>query len=362
MNQDNKPIKYMLIRNLLFDPENPRLPSHIDGSNEIEVINWMLKDATLLELMAAIGNQGYFPGEPILVVPYNENFIVVEGNRRLAAVKLLSDPSISKIKERSVKQISKESDHHPEKLPTLVFDNRDEILNYLGYRHVTGIKSWGPLSKAKYLDQLYNREPDGSLEEKLRSIARVIGSRSDYVGRLLTGLKLYRIIEDHDFYNIENLNEESFDFSKITTAVNYTNIADYLDLVSGQDPSFEEIDQNHLEKLTRWIFEEDENRDTRVGDIRNLRKLSEIVKNPKALRAFESGKKIDVAFNQTGAPADIYRNSIVDIIENLKEAQNYASFVEDPTQGDIENLKEINQLARSIHSILREAQREDFEL
>ncbi len=40
--------------------------------------------------MLSIGQQGYFPGEPLLAVKSNGNYIVVEGNRRLAAVKLLN--------------------------------------------------------------------------------------------------------------------------------------------------------------------------------------------------------------------------------------------------------------------------------
>jgi hypothetical protein len=87
------------IENLRFDPDNPRLPSSVDGHKESEVLKWMLESATLPELMAAIGEQGYFVGEPLLVVPANKSkgnvYKVIEGNRRLAAVMLLHDPKLA---------------------------------------------------------------------------------------------------------------------------------------------------------------------------------------------------------------------------------------------------------------------------
>jgi hypothetical protein len=39
-------------------------------------------------------------------------------------------------------------------LPCIIFDRKEQIMQYLGYRHVTGIKSWSVASKAKYLYSL----------------------------------------------------------------------------------------------------------------------------------------------------------------------------------------------------------------
>src|ERR1700730_12102676 len=97
MPNNNKSIQYLPIDDLLFDPKNPRFPFTLDGDNEEEVMEWMLKDATIVELMGSIGVKGYFPGEPLLVVPSkkSDKFYVVEGNRRLCAVKLLNKPHLA---------------------------------------------------------------------------------------------------------------------------------------------------------------------------------------------------------------------------------------------------------------------------
>ncbi len=48
MAASGKKIELKQIEDLIFDSNNPRLPSTIDKTNEKEVTEWMLKDATLL--------------------------------------------------------------------------------------------------------------------------------------------------------------------------------------------------------------------------------------------------------------------------------------------------------------------------
>ena len=92
-------IDFLNIEDLIYDPKNPRLPSSlVKGDNEKDVINWMLSDAAILELMGSIGEKGFFPAEPLLVVKSAEKegkYIVVEGNRRLTAAKLLKHPELA---------------------------------------------------------------------------------------------------------------------------------------------------------------------------------------------------------------------------------------------------------------------------
>ncbi len=89
-------VPYVTIDKLLFDPENPRLPSNLKGRGEADMLEWLLRDASILDLMRAIGERDYFSGEPLLVVSKsskNGYFVVVEGNRRLCAVDFLTNPN-----------------------------------------------------------------------------------------------------------------------------------------------------------------------------------------------------------------------------------------------------------------------------
>lgn len=186
-NSKNPPQSYtgfeeIPIDKLRFDPKNPRLPRTINGHDTNAVLKWMLKDASIIELMIAIGEKGYFPGEPILVTESNVNGIydVIEGNRRLCAVKLLSDPRLAPTRRSSIETVSQEAKFKPQKLPSIIYEDRNDILAYLGYKHITGVKEWDSLAKARYLKELRDAVAHLKPEEQFKSLARGIGSRADH--------------------------------------------------------------------------------------------------------------------------------------------------------------------------------------
>lgn len=49
------------------------------------------------------------------------------------------------------------SKNAPSVAPCIIYDNEADIIDYLGYRHITGVKDWGALEKARYLDRLYDQ-------------------------------------------------------------------------------------------------------------------------------------------------------------------------------------------------------------
>ncbi|MFO1003465.1 MAG: ParB N-terminal domain-containing protein [Planctomycetaceae bacterium] len=98
-------LKQLPLGKLFLDDQNPRLPSQLKGAAESEIISYMLMEAATLDLMTAIGQNGFFAGEPLLVVQDGERYRVAEGNRRLTALKLLKDPTLAPVKERKVEQI-----------------------------------------------------------------------------------------------------------------------------------------------------------------------------------------------------------------------------------------------------------------
>ncbi len=207
-------VEYIDVNNLVFDPQNPRLPSSVNSNNEQDVISWMIVEASVVELLDSIAQQGFFSGEPLLGFRNEkEKIVVVEGNRRLAAVKLFNNPSLADRKKIQIRNIVEEAvQQAPSSIPVLVYPNRSDILMYLGYRHITGIKSWGALAKAKYLYQLQHNLVDLEPQAQFSRLAKEIGSNANYVARLLTSLKLYNVIEENDFFDIDGLSEKKLNF------------------------------------------------------------------------------------------------------------------------------------------------------
>ena len=83
-------VEWIGTEHLHFDPQNPRFYRLNSAASDAAIIEEMLDDEGVQDLMASIGQKGYFEGEPLLVAEEGGRLIVVEGNRRLAAVKLLN--------------------------------------------------------------------------------------------------------------------------------------------------------------------------------------------------------------------------------------------------------------------------------
>lgn len=351
-----KPTQQIIeIARLRLDAKNPRLPSRLHGADQTDLLEWMLNDASLFELMFSIGEQDYFDGEPLLVAEMRtpDKFLVVEGNRRLAALKLLHDPLQVNVRQTTLSNICDEARFKPTSVPCIVYPDREDILDHLGFRHVTGVKAWGPLSKARYLNELSAKYSTESETIRYRLLAKSIGSRTDYVKRMLTGLRLYNIIEDEEYYKIEKLNESTISFSLLTTALANSNIVHWLGLESAQDLEQSNLKRDHLKELTEWIYKRDEDGRTKLGESRHLRDLNKVVASKEGLSQFRSGRSLDEALLYTDAPVTAFRMLLSKSKGNLRDAQNQLYLVRAGLSADDKIvLLDISRLARDIRIAL----------
>jgi hypothetical protein len=336
---------------LHFDPENPRIPEVVDGADEEQVLRWMLSDATLLDLMGSIAEHGYFPGEPLLLAPRERGgYTVVEGNRRLAAVRLLLHPDEAPVRQISVQQLADSAPHKPTQVYAVLFPERNSILDYLGFRHITGVKEWDPLAKARYLRQLWDRT-DGARDERLRILARKIGSQPWYVKRLLGGLRVFDTIEESNFFDIDGLDRD-LSFSLLSTALSFDSLANYLG-VSDDSSGAEPLNKDNVEKFTRWVYEEQPGGGTVVGDSRNLKALAAIVDKPEALSLLEQGASLADAALATEHLGQQFTRTLRLARDRLDLAQRLLRRVPEPTDADGELLFEITNAAEDMYSAYR---------
>lgn len=366
------------VEKLKFDPKNPRLPGSVSPTNESEVLDFMIQKAHLAELMGSISEQGFFIGEPLLVVEDPKElgtYIVVEGNRRLAAVKLILYPEKAPSRRKAIEEISNTTSDEIKsalhELPVLRFKHRDEILEYLGYRHITGIQSWGSLAKARYLKQLGQKKqreaseamlvPDGMglSSQKLDAIlAKEIGSRADYVGQMLAGLEIYERIEADKFFHIGDLDEDSVEFAVLFTSLSYTNLYEFLGMESRRDRELNNLDEDHLRELTTWMFKKNESGSTVLGESRNLKKLNDVVADPEALRLLRNGASLESAYTQSMGPQQNFIISLQQSYQSLSDAWSQFQHVQKVGQEEQKLISDILNLSRKIRSGIEEEIRE----
>ena len=337
------------IDDLEFDKQNPRLPTTV-STKESEIIKYLATKTGIEDLMISIGENGFFDGEAIVATPANGKYTVLEGNRRLAALRLLQDPGLAG-NRRSITRASEEAENRPTKIPAYIVNSRDDALQYLGFRHISGVQRWDPLAKARYLKLLFNRtssvEPSVEPEERCREVAREIGSKHDAVRRSLDALAAYEAIEDRDFFDIDGLDEESFQFGTFYTAIANAEIASFVG-VREEDGSAathpianpESLKEGPLEELTEWMFKKDSQGSTRLGESRNISKLSEIIANPNALEKFRQGLSLEIAHSATIDNKEEFLRDIGKAIEQLKKANSNLHSVSSNDHDAVERVRE----------------------
>ncbi|MFG6592868.1 ParB N-terminal domain-containing protein [Sulfitobacter sp. 1A12157] len=335
---------------IFLDEKNPRLPT-TTGRKQQDMLVYIARNTSITELMSAIAENGYFPGEPIVVVPRDEGgFWAVEGNRRLTAVKLLQDPSLHP-KNSRVREISEQAKHKPTSIPCVIFKDRIEVVNYLGYRHISGVKQWEPLAKARYIAEYFELHTDQSQSpaERYREVARGIGSQAPFIKRQLDGMAFYRHIEDRGFYEIEGLNEETISFSLVTTALGYDSL---LKFVSHDPDPFlnpSKLDEEAVSRLTHWMFEQGRAGETILGESRNIQRLAVVVEDKDALAFLVSDRNLEKSYALTkGVAVDFY--DLLSAIEGqLGEAVSSVALV-DLDEGHQNKIGNIFKQARLLRS------------
>jgi hypothetical protein len=319
------------VEDLRLDPDNPRFVTEKDTTDLASFLPWFNSDADLLAVASSIATNGYHAAEPLLVAPRDDGdprLVVVEGNRRFAAVLLLLNPELlPRIAE--FRELSAEADlEELRTLPCLRYSHRDEILNYLGNRHVVGVREWKPLAKARYVRQLRERAEKAGGDVDDRVLAKQIGSNAPYVRRLLNSLQAFEAVQ------LDQPKDEA-NFSVLQTALQYSKIAEFVGIGARTPEGQGQIKQGPLQELADWTLKPaDSQRPTSPPRVntRRLDLLNEVVESPDALEAFRQGESIERAHRLTGAEATALLEALADAGEALGSAVSQANrLTESPT-------------------------------
>lgn len=148
----------VLIDDIKLDIKNFRYYGEV--SSQRECIAAMLSDpkSRMYALAKDIAENGLTPDPIVLSKDEQENWIVREGNRRIAALKILGNPSIISDKSVRSKFASIAKKHRtkiPESVGCIACENEECILEYLdrlhtGIREGTGRITWSPENKYQY--------------------------------------------------------------------------------------------------------------------------------------------------------------------------------------------------------------------
>ncbi|HVD41462.1 MAG TPA: hypothetical protein VNC16_10745 [Solirubrobacterales bacterium] len=313
---------------LRLDPDNPRFVTDRDTADLKIFLPWFHGDADLLAVGSSIAANGYHAAEPLLVAPRDDGddrLVVVEGNRRFAAVLVLLDPELLP-RLSQFHELSEEADlEELRELPCLVYESRDQILDYLGNRHVVGVKEWKPLAKARYVKQLQERAEKLQEDKSDKALARRIGSNAAYVRRLLNSLQAFESVE------LKQAKDEAR-FSILQTALQYNPIADWVGIGARTREGEEDVKPDSLQELADWTLapsDPEKSSPPRVNT-RRLPLLADVVGNDEALAAFRRGETIERAHRLTDAAGKALLEAMTEAGEAMGSAVSQADRLTEP--------------------------------
>ncbi|WBO83612.1 hypothetical protein [Hymenobacter yonginensis] len=131
---------------LRLDAQNLRLRSNPVVLSPRNIIQYMFDYEKVLYLARAIALKGYFVNEMPIVVQEGGNYVVIEGNRRITACKVLLDPKLApdKYQEHIQYLASTFNTESLRKMKCVIAPSRDDARVIIQNRHTGGsqIEKW----------------------------------------------------------------------------------------------------------------------------------------------------------------------------------------------------------------------------
>jgi ParB-like chromosome segregation protein Spo0J len=164
--------KRLSVTSLHLDAKNPRLGRETTSRAPREIIQYLFENDKAIEVADSIAKRGYFPNEPLLAVEEDGRYVVVEGNRRLAALKALREPGLlegplQRKVERLARQITDQEQIAT--VPVTIAPNRRATDRQIAGRHIgTPVLAWQAENRASFiLDKLAEGYDNDELRDDL---------------------------------------------------------------------------------------------------------------------------------------------------------------------------------------------------
>ena len=346
------------VADLQFDRRNPRLAEYGIGpkADDADIIDVLWETMDVLELVQSISASGFFAHEPLIVLQKRGQYIVIEGNRRLAAVKLLLKPEAAREQGWDVPKLPRQERARLRELPAIVTRSREDSWRYLGFKHVNGPAKWSSYAKAQYIASVHR-----DYDVPLADIARQIGDRHRTVQRLYRGFMVIEQAERAKVYRRDDRYRTRFAFSHLYTGLDYTGISGFLGLTDAHAESTDPVPQDKLRELGElctWLY--GDKRDGRAPLVQrqnpNLRQLDAVLGNAEAVAALRADKPLSVALEVSRPSTTVFEDALHSAKRELQTAHGHATTGYDGAKRLLGVAGEICDLADDLYSAMEKKQ------
>jgi len=285
---------------IYLDPNNPRFFDVSRGEvQDSRIIEETVQDRafeTLIDkfdveaLAQIIKKMGFLKIHRVVVreVAGQSNvYVVVEGNRRIAACRYLKREHLAGV------TLSDEIYESIENIEALAYTGTDHAIAWdiQGINHIIGIKPWPPYNQACHL---VKKMEEGNLG--LSDVARAFGMSSTKAGRMIRAYHaLLQLKEDTD-YGSRAKNEHYSYFEEVMKKPDVKN------WLGWDDTQRRFADETNLRKFYSWFLPE-EDEEKKLPMAIDVRKLPPILQSPDVLARFNDTLSLIDAQREVGQTA-----------------------------------------------------------
>lgn len=344
---------------LELDGNNPRLVGFDRGVKAESIIAQLYRGEELAELVQSIAANGYLDIEPLIVMlNKHRSLTVLEGNRRLAAIRLFRDQALADEiykAERlriAIPQLPNEFRQTLDSVTVYRVEHRSDAQSFIGFKHINGAAKWESYAKAKFAAEWF-RTGNVSLEQ----IAEKIGDKHDTIKRMVSAIYVLQQAENAGVFELANRNTARFNFSHLYTALSRTPYMEFLGLKSAWsrfEPQPNPIPKEKLGNLREvliWIYGSKDDNEEPVIESQNpdIKHLGEVLDSTEGLYVLRTTRSLDEAHSST-QPADAkLSSSLIRARGILREAANNLRGYDGRDQSLLNIAADIRETAQTIY-------------
>jgi hypothetical protein len=330
---------------LKFDLENPRF---VEGefANEQEIIQHLIDEADVKEVAQSILSAGYVDFEPLIVLQGKNT--VLEGNRRLAALRLISNAALRRRVSFDLPAV--ETSHKPPDLVRVRYvANRAEARSYIGFKHINGPFKWDAMAKAKYAAQWFD---EGA---RIETISQTLGDGHSTVRRLVNGWYALKQAEA-DGFDLAQRTKKRFSFSHLYTALTRAAVRDFIGLGDediSAPPKKSPIPKSHRAQFAQvmsWLYGQEHKGESTLIESQNpdLNRLSDVLGNPEAKKMLLAQRNLDSAYARVVPSSSRFEESLLNAAKHCEDASGLSGSY----AGDLTLLKVAEGIQRTARSLV----------
>lgn len=354
---------------LKLDKENPRLVGISARTTEESIIAQLYRGEELGELLQSISANGYLDIEPLIVwlEPADQKFTVLEGNRRLAAIRLFREPALVDAIAKNerlkigVPKISKAVEASLAQVSVYRVPDRGAARSFIGFKHINGAAKWESYAKAKFAAEWY-KSGNVSLEE----ISEKIGDRHDTIKRMVAAIYVLDQAERKGVFSLSNRKITKFNFSHLYTALSRSTYMTYLGLEtawSRYDPRPDPVSPDMLDRLREvlvWIYgsKEDDREPVVQSQNPDIKNLGETLASAEGLHILRAGGTLAEAHASTRPVDETLSASLLRARSVLREAANSLRGYDGRDQSLLNIAEDVSETAQTIYDRMRKKFRE----